>query len=350
MVVTIYQTVQLMAIIFKLAKLGNKLLDYPTLGSLIKCVREKLHNNLVITMKYNSHTLSILLIIAFFLTANPVYAAKFLTDQMGRKIAIPDNPRRVVSLAPSITEIIFALEQEDRLAGVTRFSDYPEVAKKLPKVGSYVHLDLEKIVSLRPDLCVGIKDGNPKYVVNRLESLNIPVYAVNPINLKTVMKTITEIGVFLNADEKAHSVVQDMKSRIQKVKHKIAKATGRPRVFFQIGIAPIVSVGTHTFAHELIELAGGINLSKGPTPYPRFSKEKVLSLSPEVFIITSMSRNAIFEQVKKEWSKWPSLPAVRDQRIHLEDSNLFDRPTPRLVDGLENLARRIHPELFGFEL
>ncbi len=164
------------------------------------------------------------------------------------------------------------------------------------------------------------------------------------------MKTLTEIGSFLNASEKANSVVQDMKSRIQRVKTKIANVTYRPRVFFQIGIAPIVSAGTDTFAHELIELAGGNNLSKGPIPYPRFSKEQVLSLSPEVFIITSMSRNTIFEQVKKEWSKWPSLPAVRDKRIHVEDSNLFDRPTPRLVDGLEHLARRIHPELFGPEL
>ena len=268
---------------------------------------------------------------------------------MGRKVIIPDNPLRVVSLAPSITEIVFALEQEYRLVGVTRFSDFPEAAKKLPKVGSYVHLDLEKIVSLKPDLCIAIKDGNPRAVVNRLESLGIPVYAVNPRNLKTVMKTLTEIGIFLNAGEKANSVVQDMKSRIQRVKTKTANVTYRPRVFFQIGIAPIVSVGTDTFAHELIELAGGKNLSKGPIPYPRFSKEQVLSLSPEVFIITSMSRNTIFERVKKEWSKWPSLPAVRDQRIHLEDSNLFDRPTPRLVDGLENLARRIHPELFGSE-
>jgi len=212
-------------------------------------------------------------------------------------------------------------------------------------VGSYVHLDLEKIVSLKPDLCIAIKDGNPREVVNRLESLGIPVYAVNPRNLQTVMKTLTEIGSFLNAGEKALSVVQDMKSRIKRVKTKIAN-----RVFFQIGIAPIVSAGTDTFAHELIELAGGKNLSKGPIPYPRFSKEQVLSLSPEIFIITSMSRNTIFERVKKEWSKWPSLPAVRDKRIHLEDSNLFDRPTPRLVDGLEHLARRIHPELFGPEL
>ena len=266
---------------------------------------------------------------------------------MGRKVTIPDNPIRVVSLAPSITEIVFALGQEDRLVGVTRFSDFPEAANKLPKVGSFVHLDLEKIVSLKPDLCIAIKGGNPRAMVNRLESLSIPVYAVNPINLQTVMKTITEIGSFLNAGEKANSIVQDMQSRIQRVKTKIANVAYRPRVFFQIGIAPIVSVGTDTFTNELIELAGGNNLSKGPIPYPRFSKEKVLSLSPEVFIITSMSRNTIFEQVKKEWSKWPSLPAVKNHRIHLEDSNLFDRPTPRLVDGLETLAKRIHPELFG---
>ena len=298
-------------------------------------------------MNFRPFIFFILFISGFFFADQSIYASKILTDQMGRKVTIPDNPIRVVSLAPSITEIVFALEQEYRLVGVTRFSDFPRAAKKLPKVGSFVHLDLEKIVSLKPDLCIAIKDGNPRAVVNRLESLNIPVYAVNPRNLKTVMKTISEIGTFLNAGEKANSVVQDMKSRIERVKAKTANVTYRPRVFFQIGISPIVSAGTNTFAHELIELAGGNNLSKGQIPYPRFSKEQVLSLSPEVFIITSMSRNTIFEQVKKEWSKWPRLPAVRDKRIHLEDSNLFDRPTPRLVDGLENLARRIHPELFG---
>ena len=298
-------------------------------------------------MKYKSHILIIILISGFFFPANNIYASKILTDQMGRKVTVPDNPIRVVSLAPSITEIIFALGQEYRLKGVTRFSDFPEAAKKLPRVGSYVHLDLEKIVSLKPDLCIATKDGNPKVVIRRLESLSIPVYAVNPRNLKTVMETLNEIGIFLNAGEKANSVVKNMKSRIQRVKSKIANVTFRPRVFFQIGIAPIVSVGTHTFAHELIELAGGNNLSKGPISYPRFSKEQVLSLSPEVFIITSMSRNTIFKQVKDEWSKWPSIPAVKNQRIHLEDSNLFDRPTPRLVDGLENLAQRIHPDLFG---
>jgi len=168
-------------------------------------------------MKYKSHILIILLITGFFFPANNIYAAKILTDQLGRQVSLPDNPIRVVSLAPSITEIVFALGQDHRLVGATRFSDFPEAAKNIFKVGSYVHLDLEKIVSLRPDLCIAIKDGNPRAVVNRLESLNIPVYAVNPRNLETVMKTITEIGIFLNANEKANSVVQDMKSRIQRV-------------------------------------------------------------------------------------------------------------------------------------
>ena len=98
--------------------------------------------------------------------------------------------------------------------------------------------------------------------------------------------------------------------------------------------------------HELIVLAGGKNLSEGSVQYPRFSREQVLALSPEVFIITSMARGASFERVKREWSKWPDLPAVRNNRILLVDSNLFDRPSPRLVDGLEMMLKLIHPELF----
>jgi iron complex transport system substrate-binding protein len=273
-------------------------------------------------------------------------AAGTVTDQLGRQVNVPDNPQRIVALAPNITEIIFALGQEHRLKGVTRYSDFPSEAAKLFKVGSYVHLDLERIVALKPDLCIAIKDGNPRLVAQRLESLKIPVYAVDPKNLDTIMKTIIEIGKLLDAGEKAKMLVQNMHSRIQRVKSLVEKAAHRPGVFFQIGISPIVSVGTPTFIHELIVLAGGTNLASGPIPYPRFSREQVLALSPEVFIITSMARAAVFEKVKAEWSQWPNLPAVRNKRIYLQDSNLFDRPTPRLVGGLELLVRLIHPELF----
>ncbi len=271
--------------------------------------------------------------------------AKTITDQLGRHVTVPDKPQRVVSLAPSITEIVFALDQGHRLQGVTTYSDFPPEAAKLPKVGSYVHLDLEKIVALKPDLCIAIKDDNPRVIAQRLESLKIPVYAVDPNNLETIMKTVLEIGTLLNAKNRANQLVQNMDLRIQKVKSLVAKTTHRPRVFLQIGVSPIVSAGTHTFIHELIVIAGGTNLAAGPIPYPRFSLEKVLALSPEIIIITSMARSAVFEKVKAEWEKWPNMPAVRNQRIYVEDSNFFDRPTPRLVDGLELLIRLIHPEL-----
>lgn len=274
-------------------------------------------------------------------------SAVTVIDQMGRKVHVPDDPQRVIALAPNITEIVFALKQERRLAGVTRYSDFPLEAAKLPKVGSYVHLDLERIVALKPDLCIAIKDGNPKTIVQKITSLNIPVFAVNPTSLDTVIETISEMGKLLDASQNAKNLVDNMRSRIYRVKARVEKTVHRPGVFFQIGISPIVSVGTPTFIHELIVLAGGTNLAAGPVPYPRFNKEQVIAISPEIIIITSMSRAAVFEQVKAEWNQWPHLPAVKNQRIFLEDSNLFDRPTPRLVDGLELLVRLIHPECFG---
>ena len=289
--------------------------------------------------------ISLFNITAFFILCPPVLAGT-VTDQLGRKISLPDNPQRVVSLAPSITEIIYALGQQHRLKGATMFSDYPHAAQKLPTVGSYVHLDLERIVALRPDLCIAIKDGNPKEVIDRLDSLKIPVYAVDPKNLDSVMETLQEIAQLLGADDTAEFLIRRMKSRIGRVTSRVATTDSRPRVFFQIGISPIISVGSDTFIHEIIVLAGGKNLAEGRIPYPRFSQEQVLGLSPEVFILTSMARTGAFEKVKAKWERWPQLDAVRSGRIHLVDSNLFDRPSPRLVEALEVMARLIHPELF----
>lgn len=260
---------------------------------------------------------------------------------------VPDTPRRIVSLAPSITEIMFDLDLSDRLVGATQFSDFPPAARALPKVGSYVHLDVEKIVALKPDLCIAVKDGNPISVVRKLESVGIPVYAVDPRNLDAVMDTLLELGRLLDVHGRAEEVVSTMTHRIQQVQKRVSCEAHRPGVFFQIGISPIVSVGTRTFIHELIEMAGGINLAQGRTPYPRFSKEQVLRLWPDVMIITSMARQTVFEQVKSEWQQWGDLPAVKNNRIHLVDSNVLDRASPRLVKGLELLARLIHPDCFS---
>lgn len=271
--------------------------------------------------------------------------AKTVVDQAGRNVTVPATPERVVALAPSITEIIFALGQEDRLKGVTTYSNYPPAALALPKVGTYIRLDLERIVALAPDLCIAIKDGNPKAAVDRLTELNVPVYTVNPVDIEQVIQAVIEIGGLLNAEENAHRLAEEMHTRVQRVKSQMAHATHRPRVFFQIGIAPIVSVGTKTFINELIVLAGGDNIAAGSTAYPRFNREQVLALAPEVIIISSMTRGASFEQIKQEWQNWPKIPAVQHQRIYIVDSDLFDRPSPRLVEALEMLVKLIHPEI-----
>jgi iron complex transport system substrate-binding protein len=272
--------------------------------------------------------------------------SRLARDQAGRTVSVPDNPLRVVSLAPSITEIVFALGEGDRLKGVTQYSDFPAEAQSLPKIGSYVHPDLERIVALKPDLCIAVRDGNPGNVVTELEALGIPVYTVDPRGLDTAVGTVLELGQLLNASSKAQNLANEMHARIERVKARVARTGGRPRVFFQIGTAPIVSAGTNTVINELIVAAGGKNVAEGPTSYPRFSMEEVLALQPEVIIITAMTKEPDLEKEGVEWRQYEGLPAVRNNRIFIVDGDLFNRPTPRIIDGLETLAGIIHPELF----
>ncbi len=289
---------------------------------------------------------TVLIMLAFCFLLAQKSAARLTRDQSGRTVSVPDNPQRIVSLAPSITEIVFALGAGDRLKGVTQHCDFPADAQFLPKVGSYVHLDLERIVALKPDLCIAVRDGNPQNAVTELEALGIPVYAVDPRNLDTAVDTVLEVGQLLNAATKAQHLANEMRARIERVKVGVAGTELRPRVFFQIGTAPIVSAGTNTVIHELIVTAGGQNLADGPSSYPRFSREQVLALQPEVIIITSMTKESDLEQVSAEWRHYEGLPAVRNNRIFIVDADLFDRPTPRIINGLETLAGIIHPESF----
>lgn len=288
----------------------------------------------------------ILLVSLWVLGTVGLTGAKTVSDQLGRSVDVPDTARRILALAPSVTEIMYALDLQDLLVGATQFSDYPAAAALLPKVGSYVRLDVEKIVSLRPDLCIAVKDGNPLGVIKRLESLGIPVYAVDPNNLISVLETMTELGTLLGVEKRAKRVTGEMSNVVTRVQSQLLGIQHRPGVFFQIGITPIVSAGTSTFIHDLIVMAGGSNLAQGPTLYPRYSKEQVLGLRPEVIIITSMARQTVFAKVKAEWEQWLELPAVINNRIHLVDSDIFDRASPRLVKGLEVLAELIHPESF----
>ena len=288
----------------------------------------------------------ILVLVLIFLLQAVLLIAGSVTDQVGRTLVVPENPTRVIALAPSITEIIYDLGQEKRLVGVTQYSTYPSEAELLPRVGSYVRLDIEKIVALKPDLCLATKDGNPKHIVDKIVSLGIPVYVINPQNLQQIMDTITRLGSLLHAEQTAAALVSDMEKRIGQVQARVKNMPDRPRVFFQIDAEPLFSAGTDTFIHELIELAGGINTTAGEVSYPRYSWEDIIVLQPEIVLISSMAGGLAPEYLLNSWKKWNLLSAVKNDQIFVVDAELFDRPTPRLINGLEVIAAIIHPGLF----
>ncbi|MBU4261369.1 MAG: cobalamin-binding protein [Proteobacteria bacterium] len=282
------------------------------------------------------------LLLTLTLLAAPA-AAEVFVDQVGRRVEIPDPPQRLVSLMPSITEIVFALGAGSRIKGVTQYSNEPPAAAQLPKIGSYVHPDLEKIISLRPDLCLAVRDGNPKHIVDRITELGIPVYTIDPRNLAEIMESVMLLGKVLGTEKKARDIVGKIQMKIDAAAERVAHAADRPRVFFQIDASPIISAGSNTFIDRLITQAGGINLAAGPTPYPRYSWEDILRMQPEVVIIASMAGGYTDEQLKAEWRKWPEVPAVRNNRLYVVNADLFDRPTARLADGLELLVNIFYP-------
>ena len=275
----------------------------------------------------------------------PTSPAATYTDALGRTVTLDKQPRRIVSMAPSLTEILFFLGLKDRVAGVTQFSYYPPEAELKPKIGSYINLNVEKIVTLNPDLAIGTADGNKEGVVKHLEQAGIPVYIVNPRSVSDAIDTVAILGGVCGIGDTSMELAFRLKSRVDYVLEKTADLR-RPLVFLQINVKPIMTVNRNTFHHDLIRLAGGRNISRDmTTSYPRISIEEVLQKKPEIIIISSMERGGRFAWALGEWLKWPVIPAVKEGRVHLVDSDLLDRPSPRIVKGLETLARLIHPEV-----
>jgi iron complex transport system substrate-binding protein len=257
----------------------------------------------------------------------------------------PKDYQRIVSLAPSITEILFSLGLGDRIVGVTKHCDYPPEATKKTNVGSYVDLNIEKILALKPDLIIATADGNEKGSIDHLAGFHLPILITNPKTLDEVFKTIQVIGRTTREEKRARNLVETLRKRAYRIIQK-CKALPRPKVFLQINEYPLMTVGRDTFHNHLIELAGGINISgRERIKYPKYSLEQVLRLAPEVILITSMERGVLAEKKKDRWRQWGQIPAVKQGRIYILDSDLLDRPSPRLVDGLEALAKAIHPEL-----
>lgn len=281
--------------------------------------------------------------ILFLWTA--VSQAALYTDDMDRKVSIDYVPERIVTLAPSLTEIVYFLGAGERVVGVTKYSSYPPDATRKPHVGSYVDLNVERIVSLSPDLVISTADGNQPAVIAILEKAGIPVFVVNPRDLRQVIQTVVDIGEVCGIADKARELAGELSARVDLI---AAKTSGleRPLVFLQVNAKPIMTVNASTYSSDLIRLAGGLNMSDAePITYPRISIEEVIRQRPDVIIVSSMERNGEFEKVRQHWLKLDMIPAARDGRVHLVDSDLIDRPSPRVVDGLEILARFIHPDV-----
>lgn len=266
-------------------------------------------------------------------------------DETGRKVRVPNSPKRIVSMAPSLTEILFALGLHEEIVGVTDFCDYPEVASTKPRIGGFVNPSIEKIVSLKPDLILGIRDGNRKDTVQRLEDLGLTVYVVDPAGFDGVLKTIGKLGEIVQKRGQSTDLIRIINRRKDAVV-KLTKSLPKPKVFFQVGSSPIVTVGKGSLGDDLIRLAGGKSISQSdPDSYPVYGVETIVSKRPEVIILSSMDSKRDYLNLMKMWRAWKELPAVKKNAIYVIDSNLVDRPTPRIVEGLEAMARMIHPEI-----
>ncbi|MCG0276383.1 MAG: cobalamin-binding protein [Thermosediminibacteraceae bacterium] len=268
-------------------------------------------------------------------------------DQMGREVTIEKEPERIVSLAPSNTEILFALGLGDRVVGVTDYCDYPEEAKKKEKIGGFADPNMEKIISLKPDLVLAT--SMHEQPVRKLEELEIPVIVLEPQNLEEVFESLELIGKVTNKVQQAQDLVASLQSRIRAIEEKVSSipADKKPKVFYELWPSPITTAGPGTFVHDLIERAGGINVaSDAAKPYPEYSQEMVIEKNPDIIIF---SHHGGGDQTKDDIIKrpgWESITAIKEGKVFYVDEDLIQLPTPRLVDGLEQFAKIIHPEIF----
>ncbi len=286
------------------------------------------------------------LFLFIFLFSSSYSTEKTLKDEAGRRVTFPFPPRRIVSLAPNITEILFSLGLDEEIVGTSIHCNFPEKAKTKVRVGSYTSLDYEKITSVRPDLIIATGAGNTRDMVDRLERLGFPTYVIYPKNFEDILRSIVHIGQGVNREEEARAIIEGMKKRAHRVTE-LTKNLPRPKVFAQIGDAPMVTAGKGSFTDDLIRLAGGENIAeKEKEVYPRLGMEEILKSSPEVIVISSMKPNGDYQKIYQEWNRWKTVPAVKNGRVYIIDSDLIDRPSPRIVEGLEELARILHPETF----
>jgi iron complex transport system substrate-binding protein len=258
-----------------------------------------------------------------------------LKDDRGVTVRLAASPRRIVSLAPSLTEIVFLLGRGDSLVGVTRFCNVPAAAAGLPKIGGVSDPDVERVVALAPDLVLCTTDGNPRDKVRALEEMGIPCFAVAPQDLDAVFTAIERLGVLLGAAERGRAEAGALRRRARHAPPPSPDAE-KPVALFVVSTAPIIAAGEGTFMDELLRLAGGRNAAtRFSGRYPRLSVEELVAARPDVIFVAGM---AGVERFPPEVSRWKEIPAFRDGAVITLDGDLVTRPGPRLVTALERVS------------
>ncbi len=265
---------------------------------------------------------------------------EYVFDDLGRLVAINGTPQRIISLAPSNTEILFALGLGDKVVGVTDWCDYPPEAFEKEKVGSYDTPDIEKIVALNPDLIL-VAHGTTMDIINNLVGLGLTVFGIKTTDLDDLLNDIRRVGEITDKELEAQALTSEMESRIESVTDETLELEHRPRIFYIVWHDPLWTAGSGTFIHELIEMGGGVNICQDTTGYPTISIEEVIARDPEIIISSQWSYDWAINA-----SELASTNASQTGRIFTCDDDLVQRPGPRLVEGLEWFAHFIHPEIF----
>ncbi len=267
-----------------------------------------------------------------------------VTDDFGYEVTLNKTPQRIVSLAPSNTEILFAIGAGDRVVGVTDYCNYPPEAMEKPKVGGYSTVDIEKVIALNPDLVVAAH-GNGIETIEALRERGITVIVLNPKNLDDVMRNIELLGKVTGCEENASKLVKVMEYTIEEVKKSVANVSDRPKVAHIMWHDPVWVSGRNTFIDELIRLAGGENAFGDMDGWKAVSIEDVLERNPDVIIVNSGSGMGGGKNILYAWaiSELKGVNAVKNGRVYVIDADLISRPSYRLVYALEDIVRLLHP-------
>lgn len=289
-----------------------------------------------------------LAVLALALIAASPADALVVRDMTGREVALAAPPRRIVSLVPSVTETIFALGGEARLAGRTDWCDSPPAARDKPSVGGMINPSLEAMATLKPDLVIATDEGNREETAVQLRRLGIPTYLVHAHRVAEMLDMIVRLGALVERPDAVAPLVESIQARIDDVRRRVA---GRrpPRVLYVLWPEPLIVPGRASHITELIDLAGGrsITATVGES-YVRLSLEAAVARAPDVIILADHSKagTAAGRQSPEKWQRLTSVPAIRAGRLHSIDLSILHRYGPRVAEGLELLARMLHPEAF----